>query len=218
MKVSLSRRFWEKCPAGQKTICRICKAPIESWVATPRLRDDESGEHSYYYLFKSCFLAQISDRQRRKSLKHQYLVLTRSHKATELGGHFCIDLLRVFVPLCESIFGCGRRPRWAIRVIRGSKKPPKQRITPITRILVPFVVSEKRWRAAVKLAYWASRRCPNWHLGAVCGHNTQASGGILNFYKCLRIRCLSAIVSIRGGGTGCLVCVLLDSYHLCVNC
>ena len=72
----------------------------------------------YYYLSESCSLAHISDRQKRKSLRYKYLVLTQSHQATEFGRHLGIPLLRVFVSLCESILGCGRRPRWAIHALR----------------------------------------------------------------------------------------------------
>jgi len=48
---------------------------------------------SHRYLFKSCFLAQILDRQECKSLKHKHLVLTQSHKATEVGNPFRSALL-----------------------------------------------------------------------------------------------------------------------------
>jgi len=64
---------------------------------------------SCYYLFQSCFLAQIPDRRECKSLKHKHLVLTRSHKATESGRHFRVRLLRVLVPLCEYVFGLRRK-------------------------------------------------------------------------------------------------------------
>jgi len=71
-----------------------------------------SHEYSYHYLFKSCFLAQIPDRQEYKSLKHKHLALTQSHKATESGRHFRVRLLRVLVPLCEYVFGL--RPKAAL--------------------------------------------------------------------------------------------------------
>ena len=71
-----------------------------------------SSSFSHCYLFKSCFLAQILDRQECKSLKHKHLVLTQSHKATESGRHFRISILRVLVPLCE--YTLGLRPEAAL--------------------------------------------------------------------------------------------------------
>ena len=74
---------------------------------------------SHCYLFKSCFLAQILDRQECKSLKHKHLVLTQSHKATESGRHFRISILRVLVPLCE--YTLGLRPEAALGGSRVSR-------------------------------------------------------------------------------------------------
>src|SRR3990172_3368360 len=73
------------------------------------LWDEEIPTTTYQNLV---LLRTFSDRQKRKSLRYKYLFLTRSHKATEFGRLLVIPLLRVFVSLCESIFGCGRRPRW----------------------------------------------------------------------------------------------------------
>src|SRR3989304_10031977 len=42
-----------------------------------------------------------------------------SHGVWEASWYPSSSCLRVFVSLCESIFGCGRRPRWVIRGIRG---------------------------------------------------------------------------------------------------
>ena len=108
---------------------------------------------SHRYLFKSCFLAQILDRQECKSLKHKHLVLTQSHKATESGRHFRVSILRVLVPWCEDILWLrpsAARPRWALHgleVLKSGSKSAQNR-----SIWAEFrsEMTEKRWERGIR--------------------------------------------------------------------